>query len=110
MRTFTNINARGKDAFQEIDRGADVPALFGNRNTLPRLTSRGSGEAVVEGQDGNARRGEVLFVLRQHHVAGGAEAVHPDDGGVWPGTRRQREPRGATVIPAGEVQLLDRDC
>lgn len=59
---------------------------------------------VVEGQGGDSRRGEVLFVLRQHHLVRGPETVREYHGRVRPRAVGQGEPCRAALRGRDEIR------
>jgi hypothetical protein len=78
------------------------------RDVLARLTVGGPGVEVVERQRRDPGRGEVLFVLRQHHVVRRAEPMRQHDRRMRPPPGRQRQPRRASDAAAPEVDPLGR--
>ena len=73
----------------------DVLTLVARRDMLPRLTVGCPGVSVVEREGGDARRGEVLFVLSQHHVVRRTQSVYQHDRRVRARACGQRQPRRA---------------
>jgi len=84
----------------------DVAPLLAHRDVLAWLTVGGAGVAVVERQRRDPGTGEVLFVLRQHHLVRRAEPVHQHNGRMWPWAGRQRQPRRASDAATREINPL----
>jgi hypothetical protein len=86
-----------------------ICALRPQRDVLSRLTVGRSGVSVVKGQARDARGGEMLFVLRKHHLVRRPETVRQHDRRVWPLTYGQGEPGRASDTARLKIDAMSRD-